>query len=359
MAHFYNTFDSNVSKRTVLGRVFSTGVISSSIGFIFLYLSCPECVSNPKTVWLNVCYSLLLGYGLFSYGFMFGWIERRYISWINHPLKSIILVFLFSTFYCGAVILGVNWFWHSVIEGVSFSHFVKHYGFVMWIEFGIFYFIALWFYARSFFLEWRREVENRERLKREALMLQYETLKTQVNPHFLFNSLNSLISLMDINIDSAKQFTSELSRFYRDILYLKGKELIPLNEEVDILKRYMYLQQIRFGEKFSFELNIDSSVSAMVIPLSVQMLAENIFKHNVISGDEKLKIKLGIAESNLVISNSYLPKPDPEESTGLGLSNLRERILYLTGKELVVKESENEFTVVLPLVFIDNENITG
>lgn len=348
-----------LNRKDIFRRFLFAGIISFLIGFIFMFLACPTCPIRLEAVVQNAGYSLFLGYGLFSFGFVFGWLEKRYVSWIIYPVKSLFLVLLFSTIYSGLVIFGVNYIWHSLIGHIDFSDFVVRYGYIMWIEFIIFYFIALWFYARSFFFEWRQEVENKEKLKREALQLQYESLKTQVNPHFLFNSLNALNTLIDIDVEAAKSFTTELSRFYRDILQLKGKELIELDEELAILKRYLYLQQIRFGEKFSFKVQTHVSKKALVIPLSVQMLIENVFKHNVISSDQRLQINVLAKDGVLIISNTFIPKTQKEPSTGLGLNNLKERVSYLTGKDVVYGVVNEQFQVVLPLIFVDDESVIG
>ncbi len=355
----YYKINSNLNQKSIIRRLISAGLISFSIGFVFMYLACPSCSIKLTNVLYNGGYSLFLGYGLFGFGFVFGWIENRYVSWIVKPVKSLLIVFLFSALYSSVIIFGVNYIWHSLIGKMDFGQFTNQFGYIMWIEFIIFYFIAMWLYARSFFFEWRAEVQNKEMMKREALQLQYESLKTQVNPHFLFNSLNALSALIDIDRASAKEFTTELSRFYRDILQLKDKELIPLNEELAILKRYLYLQQIRFGEKFSFDINLESSEMAMVIPLSVQMLIENVFKHNVISGDQLLNINIEIKNKELIVRNTYIPIKTKEFSTGLGLSNLYERILYLTGEKLFFGVDGDKYIVKLPLIYLNDECTVG
>lgn len=344
------------TKKHIIIRFISAGVLSSMIGFVFLFLACPNCIKNSNAVIQNVGYSLFLGYGLFAFGFVFGWLENRYVSWIKYPIKSVLIVFVFSAIYSSIVIFGVNYIWHSVIGDISFFYLIEHHGAMMWIEFGIFYFIALWFYARSFFLEWRLEVESREKFKREALQLQYESLKTQVNPHFLFNSLNALNALIDIDVDAAKEYTKELSRFYRDLLDLKGKELIRLKDELKLLDRYMYLQQVRFGSKFNFNIYQNGSEKAMVIPLSLQMLIENVFKHNTISSDLIVNIDLTVSKSDLTLSNTYAPLKHGVDSVGVGLKNLKERIEYLTGKTLTYGVEADQFKVILPLIFVEDED---
>ncbi|MCU4156774.1 histidine kinase [Carboxylicivirga sp. A043] len=337
------------SKRTIFFTFLWFGLSSILIGVIFMGLACPSCLLRPKALFYNGGYSLLLGYSLFSFGFVFNWLESKYVDWIKFPVKSLLIVLLSSTVYCTIAIIGVNWFWHIIVRDIPSDRFWEYFGATMWIEFGIFYFIALWFYARSFFMAWRQEVEDREKLKRQALQLQYESLKTQVNPHFLFNSLNALTTLIEMDVASAKTFTNELSGFYRDILQLKNKEIIPLKEEINIVKRYIYLQKIRFGDSFSYQLPEDRESDQMVLPLSLQMLCENVFKHNVISSSKKLHLSIEILENEVLMTNTYYPKVNSSDS-GMGLKNLNERIKYLTNKELTIIQSDKLFSIHLPLI---------
>ncbi|MCG8582356.1 MAG: histidine kinase [Bacteroidales bacterium] len=334
------------------------GLSSILIGIIFMGLACPACLLKPRLLLYNGGYSLLLGYGLFSFGFVFSWLESKYVNWIKFPVKSLVMVLLSSTFYCSLVIFGVNWFWHVTVRDMPSERFLEVYGTTMWIEFGIFYFIALWFYARSFFMAWRQEVEDREKLKREALQLQYESLKTQVNPHFLFNSLNALTTLIEMDVDAAKTFTNELSGFYRDILQLKNKEIIPLKEELSIVNKYIYLQKIRFGDNFTYQLPQSIDGEQMVIPLSLQMLCENVFKHNIISSSKRLNLSIELLEDEVLISNSFYPKKDSSDS-GMGLKNLNERIQYLTNKELIIEQSEKQFSIRLPLITLEHAPVNN
>ncbi len=336
----------------------SFGITSSLIGMLFLGFACPQCLLDIRIVGQNIGYSLLLGYSLFSFGFVFGWLECKYVSWISAPVKSLLVVLISSTIYSSIVIFCVNWLWYSVLGRMPFNEFYDQYAYIMWIEFGIFYFIALWFYARSFFIQWRQEVENREKLKREALQLQYESLKTQVNPHFLFNSLNALTSLVETDTKAAKKFTHELACFYRNILQQNNKELISIDEELQIVRRYIYLQKIRFGDNFTYELPAITNAEMMVIPLSIQMLVENVFKHNNISSLKKMHLSIELADNRLSINNSYFPKKDSSNS-GLGLKNLNERMKYLTGKELSIKQNKSTYSICLPLIQLDHAHINS
>ena len=358
MSIYSNIYNKKYDSRKVFYIFLSYGITSVIIGLAFMGFVCLKCLLNLKAVTLNAGYSLLLGYSLFGFGFVFNWLESRYVNWISEPGKSVTVVLLSSSIYSSCVIFGVNWLWHSVIRGMTFSAFYSNYSYIIWIEIGIFYFIALWFYARSFFVQWRQEVENREKLKRQALQLQYESLKAQVNPHFLFNSLNALTTLIEMDVASARQFTHELSCFYRDILQLKNKEIIPLEEELQIVKRYIYLQKIRFGDNFSYHLpDIDNS-NLMVIPLSLQMLAENVFKHNIVSSNKKVHLDIQLDKDKLIITNTYYPRTDSSDS-GMGLQNLNERILYLTNKELIIEKTDSQFSIHLPLISFDNAHFNS
>jgi LytS/YehU family sensor histidine kinase len=162
-------------------------------------------------------------------------------------------------------------------------------------------------------------------------------------------------SLIDLNVSKAKDFTRELSLFYRDLLTFKDRDIISLKEEVDFVKRYIYLQQIRFGEALQVEIIANEKVDGKVIPLSLQTLVENAIKHNEISKENPLKIVISSDEHELIVENNLQPKKILEESSGTGLQNLAGRYLFLTGKEMVISKSDNYFRVILPLIQIENE----
>lgn len=346
------TESKGMHQKVTLKRFIGSGIISNLIGLVFLLSMTAWESLTLEALLYNAGYSTMLGYGMFYTGYVFYYFEEKWISWVDYPVRSIFIALGISTFYCTLVILITNWVWFIQIYDIPLKVFTGKMMRIVWIEYAIFYFVALWFYARSFLMQWRTELENKEKLKREALSLQYEALKTQVNPHFLFNSLNVLTSLIDKDTHSAKAFTAELSRFYRDILQLRNKEIITLNEELTILKRYIYLQQIRFGTNFEAHLPANTDQQAMVIPLSVQMLVENVFKHNSISSQQPLKLEVTLHDHQLCVSNSFQPKTVSEPPSGIGLQNLKERYLYLTGKEVAIHQDEDYYSVTLPLIYL-------
>jgi LytS/YehU family sensor histidine kinase len=221
-------------------------------------------------------------------------------------------------------------------------------------EYIIFVIVAAIIYAISFFKAWRLEVRQSEEIKREALSLKYQVLQNQVNPHFLFNSLNVLGSLIDIDLQKAKEFTRELSLFYRDVLHFKDQDIISLKEEIAFVKKYIYLQQIRFGEALDVEIIANENMEGKVIPLSLQALVENAVKHNEISKAKPLKIVVAITDDHeLIVENNIQPKKLLETGSGTGLNNLASRYEFLTGKKVSINKNSNYFRVILPLISID------
>jgi LytS/YehU family sensor histidine kinase len=257
--------------------------------------------------------------------------------------------------YSSLVIFTVNWFWFIVVLGHEWENFWKYNRGTIISEYIIFVIIAAIIYAVSFFRAWRREVEESEKVKRESLALQYKVLQDQINPHFLFNSLNVLGSLMDLDVAKAKKFNSELSKFYRDVLHFKDLDIISLKEEIDFVKKYIYLQQIRFGDALQVDIIANEKVDGKVIPLSLQALVENALKHNEISQTNPLKIVIAISDNyELIVENNFQPRELLEETSKTGLKNLRGRYEFLTGKEMRITKNKNYFRVSLPLIKIED-----
>jgi sensor histidine kinase YesM len=299
-------------------------------------------------------YSVSLGLPLFANGYLFGWFEKRFIDWIKNPVKSVLSALTMHFVYSSFVIFTVNWFWFIYIMERNWDSFWTNNSGTIISEYIIFIIVASIIYAISFFKAWRAEVEESEKVKREALALQYKVLQDQINPHFLFNSLNVLGSLIDIDVSKAKEFNRELSKFYRDVLHFKDLDIVTLKEEIDFVKKYIYLQQIRFGEALQVDIIANPKVDGKVIPLSLQALVENAIKHNEISKANPLKIVIAISdEYELIVENNLQAKKLLEETSKTGLKNLAGRYQYLTGKEMIITNNEKYFRVSLPLIQID------
>lgn len=180
---------------------------------------------------------------------------------------------------------------------------------------------------------------------------QFESLKNQIDPHFLFNSLNVLSSLIEENPESAQKFTTSLSKVYRYVLEQKDKELVSVAEELKFAKTYMNLLKMRFENSITFEIPEDfDNEEAKVVPLSLQLLLENCIKHNVVSEAKPLHIKISIESGQLVITNNLQKKEVLQDRKGVGLQNIVNRYGILTKRKVLVEENENEFKVLLPIL---------
>lgn len=198
----------------------------------------------------------------------------------------------------------------------------------------------------------KRKVEfENEVLKRENLNAMHETLKQQVNPHFLFNSLNTLKSLTKNNPDQAVKFIAELSSVYRYMLIHQDKKVVTLGEELDFMRSYLYLLKIRFGEAICTDTQVPDSVLGNTMPPNtLQLLIENAVKHNALSIDKPLHISIFVDEGYLTVKNTLRAKTVLPASSHLGLNNISSRYLLLKGKDIVIRKTENNFLVQLPII---------
>ena len=189
---------------------------------------------------------------------------------------------------------------------------------------------------------------EKETLHAEYMRSRYEALKNQVDPHFLFNSLNTLNSLIKTDSDKAQEYVLQLSRVFR--YTLKNNEVITLSEELEFTRTYCSLMQIRYGNNLNFEYSIDENLyNCQIIPLSLQTLVENAIKHNVVCNKQPLTIKIEGAGDSIKVSNAIQQKKDPESHGGIGLVNLAERYRLMMKKEITINKTDTMFEVILPI----------
>ena len=212
--------------------------------------------------------------------------------------------------------------------------------------------ISLFLHSRAFLLGWREASLRAERLAREQVQSQYLSLKNQLQPHFLFNSLSALSSLVHQNPDLATKFIHQLSGMYRYILSYSEDALVPLDQELAFLRSYLFLMQIRFGDNLRADIDLPALPGTMVAPLTLQLLAENAFKHNEVSQARPLSLRIYLSADghHVVVSNLIQPRSMPAESTGVGLSNIRERYRLLSGREVSIHQNNGQFEVSIPLI---------
>ena len=191
-----------------------------------------------------------------------------------------------------------------------------------------------------------------EHLKTEALEAQYSMLVNQVNPHFLFNSLNTLSMLVrEGNTKDALGYIDRLSYTFRYIIGAEGRKLVSLEDELGFLNAYRYLLEVRYADKLFFDIRVDDAKCKLILPaLSLQPLVENVVKHNTITLAQPMTITIVVDGDELVVCNEIHPKLEAEDSTGIGLRNLESRYSMLVGKSIRILNNDREFKVVLPLI---------
>jgi two-component system LytT family sensor kinase len=190
-----------------------------------------------------------------------------------------------------------------------------------------------------------------ERTKADNLGAQFELLKQQVNPHFLFNSLSTLKSMIELGDEQSADFINKLSDFYRFTLQNRKSDLISLTEEMDIMHAYMYLLKARFEEGISLTIDIQPTLyQTFIPPFTLQLLIENCIKHNIVSLEQPLHIRLYTTDETLVIGNRRQLKKNPEPSTQLGLENINQRYIHLLNKKIEIENDADFFKVKLPLI---------
>jgi two-component system LytT family sensor kinase len=200
-----------------------------------------------------------------------------------------------------------------------------------------------------FYSQWQAAIKNEQKLKEEKLIFQYETIRNQVNPHFLFNSLNTLSSLISGN-QAAENFISQLSSMYRYVLENHNAETVSLEDEIEFAKNYFALQKIRYEEKVVMDIQPFEMNKFRILPVSLQILIENALKHNSATRDNPLRISIFIEDDYITVKNNLQKKMNIESSPGTGLRNLAERLRLITHKEIIIIENKDEFVVKIPLI---------
>jgi len=213
-------------------------------------------------------------------------------------------------------------------------------------------FVSIIYECVYFFSMWKTSIVESEELKRQQLISQYETLKSQVNPHFLFNSLNTLAGLIEEKPHRAVDFVQELSKVYRHILNTRDKDTISLDEEMKFLQSYLFLLKMRFGDNLITEIHIEEHLKSKQLPtLALQQLVENAIKHNVIASGRELRLTITTDSSeNLVVENNLQRKLSVEPSSGFGLESIRNRFHLLGSNAVRVSEDSHSFRVTIPLL---------
>ncbi|WP_345277347.1 histidine kinase [Litoribaculum gwangyangense] len=293
-------------------------------------------------------YSFVLGY---SNMYFFDYMERR--NWKkNDTIKRIIVGIIGTTIITLIGLFFLRAFSSFVFTDRTFYEFIanekfQYYKFGLWITLTIVsVFHVIYFYNRY----------QQNRIKEQKVIAgtasaKFDALKNQLDPHFLFNSLNVLTSLIEENPKSAQKFTTSLSKVYRYVLEQKNKELVTVDEELEFAQTYMTLLKMRFEDSIVFNMPERAlNPESKVVPLSLQLLLENAVKHNMVTSTKPLHIKIYETPDSLVVENNLQPKQIVKKSSGVGLSNIMQRYDLLTNKKVIITKETNRFAVAIPIL---------
>jgi sensor histidine kinase YesM len=277
---------------------------------------------------------------------------RRRNPGINNTRTRIIWLFLGVTF--SSFILSFAWDYIFDVTGFwGYDMPVEDYMFdfgVMWIITSM---IGSLYEAAYYITEWKDTVLESEDLKKINLQNQLDSLKNQVKPHFLFNSLNSLIALIDEDKTRAKKFVEELSKVYRYLLQSNEAEVSSLAKELAFVRAYYYLLKTRYEEGLNLEIDVNAEAEKLLLPsLALQILLENAVKHNTLDASRPLQIKIIARDHQLEVSNNLQKKTQFVPSNKVGLANIQSKYKLLNQPDIDVRETSGEFKVTLPLISV-------
>jgi hypothetical protein len=320
--------------------------------------TCSDCWSDAERMSVHLLMNFAYTFGLWlANGYAVDWLDR-YVNWKKQPLRRLVLTVLVSLGGSLVVIIAINFVYQVLYRGYGVER--------LWTDgvFGRYLFpllitvlISLFLHSRSFLLGWREAAIKAERLEKETAVARLDSLRRQVDPHFLFNSLNALTSLVEENDPArAVRFIRQLSQVYRYVLDSQSQEMVPLSDELRFAEAYLFLQKTRLEDALAVEMNLPPAAETAIFflpPLALQLLLENAIKHNTAFQADplRLRVTLDAAAQTLTVRNTRRPRRlDPAEASGSGLKNLVARYAFLTARPVVVNEEGAEFVVTLPLL---------
>lgn len=301
---------------------------------------------------LSFLYTIMIAFVVWQGNRYLHFSLRTYFDWINKPLQKIGVLLFTVIFYTVPVSVLLLTGWYKLFSGEPVNWNVI-------TQSTLIILIAVLFithiYETAFLVkDSENEMIRNEQLERAKAEAELEALKNQIDPHFIFNSLNTLSHLIEEKPLKAKQFNDNLADVYRYILQNKARGLVVLREEMEFLQSYFLLLQIRFEKAVQLKIAVEDTAldQYLVPPISLQILAENAIKHNEFSEAAPLVLEIELINGELRVHNHVNKKSLRKASSKIGLQNLQERYRLTTNKEIVIKEEKTDFTVILPVLKI-------
>lgn len=332
-------------------KAFLVGGIVFMFSFLLRFASVGMDVFD-KNLYIYFLYCMLYSVVLYIVNAtLFEFLDRVFKE-NRFSLKRIIIGFV-SSFFISLFVIGVlRLFIKVIIEKQTILSFIANEKSANYIESSVITFIVLlFFHALQFYKIYQENKVTQQKIIAGTANAKFESLKNQIDPHFLFNSLNVLSSLIEENPDNAQRFTTSLSKIYRYVLEQRDKELVSVEDELSFAKTYMNLLKMRFENSLFYELpTIGVNPDAKVVPLSLQLLLENTVKHNVVSEQKPLHIRIFIDKDYLAIQNDYQKKEVLQDRKGVGLQNIVDRYSIVTNRKVLIDQNEKNFTVRIPIL---------
>jgi len=338
-----------------LGRNLGVGLIIGVVLiliFTVIQIFSDNSMVFERNYFINVGYTMIYAVVLtLINSFYFEYINTK-IDWKKYASYRILAGAVGSVILTMIGIFLIRIVINLLIEGESWEAFIQG-------ERAIYYIIALlitivvtiFFHALYFYKAWQEKKVKEHKIIAGTASAKFDALKNQLDPHFLFNSLNVLTSLIDEDPEQAQNFTTALSKVYRYVLEQKNKDLVSVDEELQFARTYVKLLKMRFEDSIIFEMpEVSGFPEGKIVPLSLQLLLENAVKHNVVSSKRPLHIKVFEKNGTLIIQNNIQEKQVVKKSSGVGLRNIRQRYQILSNREVNINQSEGQFTVSLPIL---------
>lgn len=323
------------------------------IGNLISFILNPSFISSPRTWLINSLFSVGIGLPMMKFSELIITKFGSKIRWEVNPGRRIAVTL-------GAVIVAailvtflLNYIFVYNLQGESFPEYMKVTLNLLLLQVLIVVYVFSLITAIQFFKMWKEGLMKQEALQRRTLELKLEALRNQVNPHFLFNSLNMLASLVPRDQDMAVKMILNLSDSYRYILDQRDQKLVEWPVERTFVENWLSLQKMRFADNIKVHIDAGEGGEPVfyVVPLAVQMLVENAVKHNTITSEEPLKISIYIEAGFLVVRNNLQIRSTVERTSNAGLENLKQQYEILSGMKVEVKSDDGFFTVRLPCIY--------
>ncbi len=323
------------------------------MGFLIALISVNDLLDDWRYVLIGTLWgTMIVSTQWIGHAFIQIQLEKKY-PWLEQTRTRVILTLVTIVGYSIFAFIGVQVVMGLMVFG-RIPQFVLDFNFSVWglpviIAFAVSVFVA----AIGFFKSWKVALQEQEELKTEMLTYKYESLRNQINPHFMFNSLNVISDLVYDDQKLAVKFIQQFSDIYRYVLDCREKELISLKEELKFIDKFMFLLKIRFEDKLEVKIDVETKDGELIVPLALQLLVENVVKHNEVSTANPLKISIRRDGNYIMVSNPIQLKKNVEGSSKIGLKNLELQYGFFSDRLLSVVEEDGYFIVEIPILMED------